>query len=136
MRRFAIALISFLGLALAAPAHAEVDLAKIQLTADVKVGLDIADREVVGASDHFGSNVQQVVGWTKVTGATQPTAVDLVWKRNGKEVGRAHMSVKSESYRTFSRKDVGGQTGDWTFEVRDGAGKVLASQSFRVDAAQ
>jgi hypothetical protein len=106
------------------------------ITAEIKIGTDVQDREVVGESATFGPEVEKVVGWTRITGAAQPTQISHVWKRNGEEVSSVPLNVQSASYRTYSRKTVAGLPGNWTFEVKDANGSVIASKDFTVGQTQ
>ena len=116
-----------------APADATPMTAPAQnLTAEASVGTGIENRELVGAADSFSADVGQVVGWSRILGANQPTEVRHVWSLNGEEVSSVPLNVQSASFRTYSRKTLYGRTGSWTFEVKDTEGKVLASKSFEV----
>lgn len=105
---------------------------EMDLKADLKFGTDVKDHEVVGEAASFPADTDKVVAWTRVTGASQPTQVFHVWKKDGKEESKVTLNVQSASYRTYSRKSV--TPGRWTVEVQDNNGKVLASKDFTVEA--
>lgn len=105
------------------------------LTAEIKIGTGIENREPIGVADSFGSETEQLVGWTYIKGATEPVEVKHVWIFEGQEMGAIPLQVKSSTYRTWSRKSVQGKSGKWTFELRDSAGQVVASKSFNVGSA-
>jgi hypothetical protein len=105
-----------------------------RLTAEIKIGTDLQDREVVGESTNFGTDVEKVVGWTRITGAGMPTEITHVWKRNGEEVSSVPLRVQSASYRTYSRKTIAGMPGNWSLEVKDANGNIIASKEFTVGA--
>lgn len=102
------------------------------LTAELKIGADVQDREVVGEAASFGPDTETVVAWSRISGANMPTEITHVWKRNGEEVASVPLKIQSVSYRTYSRKTVAGLPGNWTVEVRDSAGNVIATKHFTV----
>ncbi len=105
------------------------------LKVEIKIGTGIANREIVGVSDSFSSETAELVCWTYIKGATEPTDVRHVWSFNNKVVGDAVLQVKSSSYRTWSRRPVAGRIGEWTLDVKDSEGRVLASKKFTVGQA-
>jgi len=100
------------------------------LKADIKIGTGLENREATGVSESF-NGVSQVVGWTRIQGAAEPTEVKHVWLLDGKEQTEVSLPVKSSSYRTWSRKTITGP-GKWTLQVKDSAGNVVASKDFDV----
>ncbi len=105
------------------------------LTAEIIIGTGMENKELVGVSDTFSADTPQLVGWTRIKGAHQPTEIRHVWKVNGKEVTSVSLSVQSSSYRTYSRKTLNGQVGNWSLEVKDVDGNVIASKNFEVTAS-
>ena len=116
------------------PATVTSTSAEQDLKAELKVGTDVKDHEIVGEASSFPGDTDKVVAWTRVTGAAQPTQVFHVWKLDGKEMSKVTLNVQSASYRTYSRKSVAGNPGKWSVEVQDNSGKVLASKDFTVEA--
>lgn len=105
------------------------------LTVEVAVGTGIENRTLIGESATFSADTPQVVGWSRIIGAKEPTEIKHVWKCDGKEVSSVTLGVQSSSFRTHSRKNLFGKTGHWTFQVLDVDGNVLASKDFEVTAA-
>ena len=52
--------------------------------AEIVIARSVADREPVGAGEDFPSNVGQLAGWTRVTGAAN-TTIEHVWRYQGNE---------------------------------------------------
>ena len=52
--------------------------------AEIVIARSVQDREPVGAGDDFPSNVGQLAGWTRVTGAAN-TTIEHVWRYQGME---------------------------------------------------
>jgi hypothetical protein len=101
------------------------------LSVEIKIGTGLENREIVGAADTFPAGTTQLVGWTRITGATKPTQIIHVWKLNGKEVASVPLSATSSPFRTNSRKTVVGP-GTYTLEVRDMNGNVINSKDVTV----
>ena len=99
------------------------------LTADIKLGTGIENREAVGVQPTLPAGSEQIAGWTRIEGASEPTTVTHVWLHEGREMDRIDLDVTSSSYRTWSRKSVGGLTGTWTLEVRDAQGRLVGKGS-------
>ena len=119
----------------AAPAAAVPAATDGSVKAEIKIGTDIENREIVGEATSFAAGTPKLAAWTRITGAGQPTQIWHVWKRNGEELSKISLNVTSSYFRTYSRKDVNGQAGNWTLEVRDASGAVLASKDFTVGEA-
>jgi hypothetical protein len=106
-----------------------------KIRVEIKIGTDVQNREIVGESDNFTIDTPKLAAWTRIIGSSQPTQVWHVWKVNGEEISKVALNVTSSYFRTFSRKDVNRQAGNWTLEVRDAGGNVIGSKDFTVGAA-
>lgn len=115
-----------------APASAAPVAKKVTLSAEVKIGTGLENRDVTGEADSFPATTPQLVGWSRVTGAEEPTQVMHVWKLNGEKAAEVPLSVQTSSYRTHSRKTVEGHPGKWSLEVQDMDGNVLGSKEVTV----
>ncbi len=115
--------------------QAAVVSAELQaLTVEVAIGTGVESRTLIGESAIFPADTPQVVGWTRILGAKQPTEIRHVWKCDGKEMSSVTLGVQSSSFRTHSRKNLFGKTGRWTLEILDVDGALLASKDFEVTA--
>lgn len=108
------------------------DVAAPELKVDVAVGTAMENRKLVGTAETFPASTPQLIGWSRIVGAKEPTEIKHIWKVDGKEVSTVTLPVQSSSFRTHSRKSVNGRSGKWTFEVRDLDGHLLASKDFVV----
>ena len=100
--------------------------------AEIVIARSVQDLEPVGAGDDFPSNVGQLAGWTRVTGAAN-TTIEHVWRYQGMENVIPLRIGQGSPWRTWSRKTIPSDwTGQWTFEVRDAGGNVIATTTFTV----
>lgn len=100
--------------------------------AEIVIARSVQDREPVGAGDDFPSNVGQLAAWTRVTGAAN-TTIEHVWRYRGNENVIPLRIGQGSPWRTWSRKTIPSDwTGQWTFEVRDAGGNVIATTTFTV----
>lgn len=129
------AVVFALGLMATGVRAAEAPKAGEGLTAEVKVGKDIKDREVVDAGQEFPVDVGSLVAWSKVAGAPAgaQTAIKHVWYRDDKQVAEVELSIGGSPWRTWSRKKVApGMTGSWKVEVHGPDGATIGSATFAV----
>ena len=100
--------------------------------AEIVIARSVDDREPVGAGEDFPSNVGQLAGWTRVTGAAN-TTIEHIWRYQGMENVIPLRIGQGSPWRTWSRKTIPSDwTGQWTFEVRDAGGNVIATTTFTV----
>lgn len=111
--------------------RSEPALAQEQLSVELVIAAGVEDREPVGAAEAFAADVGQVYAWMRVTGAADQ-AIEVVWT-HGPHVSTVPLEIGGSPWRTWSSKTVPPEwTGEWTVEVRDAEGAVLASASFTV----
>jgi DUF2914 family protein len=104
-----------------APASGEV-------TAEIKAGTGVENREVVGESATFPAGTTVWV-WSRVTGAEG--SVKHVWKRDGKPVWTATLNVGSKKWSTQSRRAIA-KPGAWEVEVQTADGASIGTVAFTV----
>ena len=105
---------------------------RADVTAEVVIGKSIDKNMPVDTASAFPADVGAVVAWTRVTGAEAGTKITHAWI-HGADTSKVELNVGGSPWRTYSRKTIGSDaTGDWTVEVLDAAGKVLASKSFKI----
>ena len=98
---------------------------------ELVVATGVADREPVGAGDTFPSDVGQLFAWMRVSGASDQ-AIEVVWT-HGPHTERIPLEIGGSPWRTWSSKDIPAEwTGEWTVEVQDAEGTVLASTTFTI----
>jgi hypothetical protein len=96
----------------------------------------VVDRAPVGASDRFSSETAQIFFFTHITGARDTAQIAHRWYRDGMLVQTSRREVKSPSWRTHTRRVLGGaaDAGSWKVEVVDTkTGTVLGSASFTIE---
>ncbi len=93
----------------------------------------IEERMPVGEGDQFGSDVERVYLWTRVTGAETELTLRHVWLYEGKEIADVALTVKGSPWRTYSYKSmIPKWTGSWEVKVVGETGDVLLSKTFTV----
>lgn len=94
----------------------------------------IQDRMPVDQVDSLPPGVTTLYCFTRVVGAAEETTVQHVWFRNGVEVARVELPVRSINWRTWSSKKIPADwTGEWKVEIQDKFGEVLTTLPFRVE---
>lgn len=96
--------------------------------AEVKAGTGVDKYEVTGEATTFPAGTTVVV-WSLVHDAEG--RVFHVWKRDGKEVWRMGLSIKSKRWSTQTKRTIP-SAGAWEVEVVTEAGASLGSVSFTV----
>ncbi len=123
--------IVFSCLALLAVASAFAVAAEEPPSATVVVCTSIQDNSCAGAAAKFPASIGKLWGFSQVSNV--PDKIIHVWFHGDKELGRVELPVKAAHWRTWSditvSKDL---VGPCRLEVRDAAGKVLASYSFTI----
>ena len=94
---------------------------------------DVVDREPVDAGISFPATVGRLYCFTKIVGAQEETQVTHVWYYGSIERARIDLSIKSDSWRTFSSKSIQEhEIGSWRVNVLDPAGTVLKELQFEI----
>lgn len=102
---------------------------------DLVIALDVSERQPVGAGHTFAADTSHVVAWTRVTGASG-TTIEHVW-RYGENEFIVPLDIGGPTWRTWSRKTIpAGWTGEWTVEIRDSDGNVLATETFSIEESE
>ena len=93
---------------------------------------EIVNNACEGADTTFQNGIGKVWGFSQVVNV--PDKIIHVWFYKDRELGRIPMNAPNASrWRTWSNVTVArNMLGPWRLEVRDGAGKVLASFSFKI----
>ncbi|MCK5125380.1 MAG: DUF2914 domain-containing protein [candidate division Zixibacteria bacterium] len=93
----------------------------------------VEDREPVGEGSQFGSEVERVYFWTKVTGVETETTIRHVWLYKGEEIADVALTVKGSPWRTYSYKSMIPEwTGEWAVKVVGEDGDVIVTKTFIV----
>ncbi len=80
------------------------------------------------------ATVGKLYCFTRVTGAGGESAIYHVWYRQGLEVRRARLTVRSDDWRTWSVQPIQPDwTGEWKVDVLDAQGQSLRTLDFRLN---
>jgi len=105
---------------------------RADVTAEIAIGKTIDKNMPADTASAFPADVGAVVAWTRVTGAEAGTKITHAWI-HGADTSKVELNVGGSPWRTYSRKTIeSDQTGDWSVDVMDASGKVLASKSFKI----
>ena len=93
----------------------------------------VADREPVDVGRSFSAAVGKLYFHTKIVGAEGNTQVTHVWYFGDTERARVTLSVRANTWRTYSSKRIQAhEIGAWRAEVLDAEGNTLATARFEV----
>jgi hypothetical protein len=113
-------------------------LAPVAFAADVApsatavICTGVKDRAPQGVAEKFAAAAGQLYCFSEVRGVADK--VVHVWFHADKQLASVELPVKAQRWRTWSGKKLpAGAAGGWRVEVRDTAGKVLATASFTVE---
>jgi hypothetical protein len=91
-------------------------------------------REPVEVAQSFPRDVGQIYFFTRIVGMPAAAEVRHVWIYDGKELANVALHVGGAPWRTWSSKRIlPAWVGDWSVEVRDASGRVLATGTCRVE---
>jgi len=128
--RFAQLLPGLALVALATPLPALAQAAS-SVEAEIVIAASVQDREPVDPGTSFPADIGKVTAWTRVTGAAN-TTIEHVWKHGDLEFV-VPLEIGGSPWRTWSTKNIPPEwAGEWTVEVRDANGTVVASATFTV----
>ena len=92
----------------------------------------IQDNSCAGAATKFPASVGKLWGFSQVSNV--PDKIIHIWFHGDRELGRITLPVKAARWRTWSNITVSKDlAGPCRLEARDGAGKLLASYSFKIE---
>jgi hypothetical protein len=101
---------------------------------NIQFGIDVQDREVVGADTVFPGDVENIYCLTHITGMDGESSVTHVWYYENEEMARVELPVRSPNWRTWSSKSIlPAWTGQWRVDILDPNGEVLVSESFTIE---
>lgn len=103
----------------------------------IEFGTGIDNRNVVNVDSVFSNSIERVYCFTEVTGAGESTTtITHVWYMEDQEMARVELPVQGEKWRTWSSKYIlENWTGEWSVDVLNSDGEVLATKTFQVESA-
>jgi hypothetical protein len=111
----------------AAPAEG-LTLARMEIAGSVE------NREPVGIAATFPATTEKVYCFLEFKNVANETTVNVVWTLGMNEMGSVPLTIKPYAkFRTWASKTIGGMKGDWKVDVKDEAGTVLKSATFKVE---
>lgn len=104
----------------------------------VVVCSSIKDREPQGVSNRFSKDTPYIYCFTHVVGARDSTVIIHRWYQDGKWIQTSPLPIKSNYWRTHSKRNLtthpGDVTGQWRVDVIEpGANTVMESVSFTIE---
>jgi hypothetical protein len=99
----------------------------------MEIAGSVENREPVGVAATFPATQEKVYCFLEFQNVSQETSVTVVWTLGQNEMGSVPLAVKAYSkYRTWANKTIAGMKGDWKVEIKDKAGAVLKSATFKI----
>jgi hypothetical protein len=103
---------------------------------NIEICTAVEDRQPVGADTSFTNDVGQLYCFTNLSSDQDTTTISHVWYYGDKEMARVELTMKAQSWRTWSSKNIATDwTGEWRVDVLSPGGQVLASKKFVVKEA-
>ena len=100
---------------------------------DIAICTAIEDRQPAGIDSTFSADVGKLYCYTKLKSQMDILKVTHVWFFEDKEMTTVELTMKAKSWRTWSAKTILPEwKGDWHVEIRDSAGKVITTISFKI----
>lgn len=93
----------------------------------------VIDREPVDSVEVYPIQDGLLYCYTRILGASEPTAVTHAWYRGDQLMSRVELPVKSPDWRTWSAKRMlADWEGDWRVDILNADGRVLTSTRFQL----
>ncbi len=100
----------------------------------MEIAGSVENREPVGIAATFPATTEKVSCFLEFKNVANEAKVNVVWTLGQNEMGSVSLTVKPlAKFRTWANKSLGGMKGDWKVEVKDEAGTVLKSATFKVE---
>ncbi|MGQ9694670.1 MAG: DUF2914 domain-containing protein [Thermodesulfobacteriota bacterium] len=102
--------------------------------AQLAVGTEIKDRELLGKADSFPATTEKVYCFLLAYDVTEDTEVTFVWYHGKNALLKTSFPLKKGArWRTFAYKNIYGLKGEWKVEIRDSTGKPLKEVKFKIE---
>lgn len=101
---------------------------------DIHIGTRFESFGVIGADKEFTlAPGARLYAWMDIQRVNAPTALTVVWKREGREVLRHTLAVRADHSAAISlRHFAAGEDGHWTVQVFSASGVELGTAAFTV----
>ncbi len=97
------------------------------------IALSVEERVPQGVSTTFSSSVSRLYAFCEINGALEEINLMHLWYYEGKLMAVVKLAVKSNSWRTYSSKNILPEwTGQWRVEATTEDGLVLYTSEFEI----
>lgn len=98
---------------------------------EVAISTGVVDHLPIDSVESYTVNAGKLYCFTRVMGSAGRDKVIHVWRREGQEMARIELPLRSDDFRTWSVKTLQPTwSGKWQVDVVDDAGTVLVSLPF------
>jgi hypothetical protein len=105
-----------------------------ELTAELATGTSVENREIVGASSKFPSNIGKVWCLSNVKGSKITDTVTHEWYYKDKKMASVELKIGPWRWITWSNMNIWPAfKGDWTVKVVDSKGNLINSINFKIE---
>lgn len=102
----------------------------------IQFGTGVENRNIVNADSVFSNSIERVYCFSQINGAEGSTTITHVWYYGDQEKARVELPVSGPNWRTWSSKFIlENWTGQWSVDILDPSGNVLATKTFRIEGA-
>jgi len=99
----------------------------------MEIAGNLENKQPTGIAASFPATQEKVYCYIELLNVPQNTKISYVWTLGPNEMAKVTQDVKkSNRWRTWCSKSLGGMKGDWKVDVLDEAGAVLKSATFKV----
>jgi hypothetical protein len=124
--------VCLISLCLLIPTAGAQEANKVQIVA-AAICKDVVEREAVDVGTQFSNSVSRLYCFTKAVSTEIPTEVVHVWSYGDVERARVSLSVKANTWRTYSSKAIQShEIGPWRVDVLDTSGNLLETINFEI----
>ena len=93
----------------------------------------LENKKPAGIASSFPATQEKVFCYIELGNIPQATKVTYVWTLGLNEMAKVTQDVKkSNRWRTWCSKSIGGMKGDWKVDILDEAGTVVKSATFTI----
>ena len=99
----------------------------------VVVAKDVQNRQPIGVSDTFSSNIGKVYCFIMAKNIKQNSEIIVTWYHAEKKIHTYKLPLKKGNmWRTFAYKNISGKKGKWRVVIRDANRHIYKSAPFTV----
>ena len=96
----------------------------------------VEERMPVGSDSSYANDIGKLYCFTKISGIEDVATIFHIWSLNDEEKAKVELSVKGNSWRTWSSKNIDPSwVGSWKVEIVAENGDVLSTKTFVITKA-